>query len=438
MPSAAVHTSNDKSVSFELGTADPKTVSSLLALVEKERQNLGIRSYDTHGTSLEEVFLSLMEKESSENEKTQLASEPEKLTPGIDASPVGYGDTDTTKASPLSDGRKTSVFSQALVVCLKRFMIARRSFLPPILALACLLCASIIPLRYMVKRHETCAISANSDPDWATNLYLPTAGEYTVGGGNFADQTTFISPFDLTSYLGNITDFHVGSIPSGVTFSDFIASNYKNLSIGGLSLDPSSRQALITYQSQDGALSGPALLNLASNIMLNQIESSKGPKIVAQYSNFPGEAMRRVFSLSIPLHAHPFRSSSELPHRNCRRPQMDRILWSRCCKSTRLWKKTKYSDQRIIRLLSYLGCLPRLRRSVCRPRTRLDCQGNAAWKRFNSSRSPFGTPARGNASHPHWVDGCHCSIWIGEQSAIQGAWSFGGRTWKIQSESWKG
>ncbi|KAG8976224.1 hypothetical protein FRC05_004474 [Tulasnella sp. 425] len=287
VPSAAVHTSNDKSVSFELGTADPKTVSSLLALVEKERQNLGIRSYDTHGTSLEEVFLSLMEKESSENEKTQLASEPEKLTPGIDASPVGYGDTDTTKASPLSDGRKTSVFSQALVVCLKRFMIARRSFLPPILALACLLCASIIPLRYMVKRHETCAISANSDPDWATNLYLPTAGEYTVGGGNFADQTTFISPFDLTSYLGNITDFHVGSIPSGVTFSDFIASNYKNLSIGGLSLDPSSRQALITYQSQDGALSGPALLNLASNIMLNQIENSKGPKIVAQYSNFP-------------------------------------------------------------------------------------------------------------------------------------------------------
>ncbi|KAG8956898.1 hypothetical protein FRC00_004773, partial [Tulasnella sp. 408] len=285
-PSATIHTSNDKSVSFQLGTANPKVVSSLLALVESEKQNLGIKSYDTHGTSLEEVFLSLMEKENSESEK-QVAGDSEKLTPSIETSPVGYDDNDAVKASPLSDGRKTSVFSQALVICLKRFMVARRSFLPPILALACLLCASIIPLRYMTKRHESCAIKGDDDFYYTQNLYLPEAGRYGIGGGAIGDYTTVLSPFELTSYVGNITDFEVGPIPSGVAFNDFIAANYKNLSVGGLSLDPSSRQAVFAYWGEAYSLAGPALLNLASNIMLNQIENTSGPRIIAQHSEFP-------------------------------------------------------------------------------------------------------------------------------------------------------
>lgn len=285
-PSAAIHTSNDKSVSFQLGTANPKVVSSLLSLVESEKQNLGIKSYDTHGTSLEEVFLSLMEKENSETEK-RVSGDLEKPAPSIEASPVGYDDNDAVKASPLSDGRKTSVFSQALVICLKRFMVARRSFLPPILALACLLCASIIPLRYMTKRHESCAIKGDSDFYYTQSLYLPEAGSYGIGGGDIAEYKTVVSPFELTSYLGNITDFDVGPIPSGVAFNDFIAANYKNLSVGGLSLDSSSRQAVIAYWGEAYSLAGPALLNLASNIMLNQIENTSGPRIIAQHSEFP-------------------------------------------------------------------------------------------------------------------------------------------------------
>ncbi|KAG9049313.1 hypothetical protein FS837_010632 [Tulasnella sp. UAMH 9824] len=285
-PSATIHTSNDKSVSFQLGTANPKVVSSLLGLVESEKQNLGIKSYDTHGTSLEEVFLSLMEKENSESEK-QVAGDSEKLTPGVETSPVGYDDNDAVKASPLSDGRKTSVLSQALVICLKRFMVARRSFLPPILALACLLCASIIPLRYMTKRHESCAIKGDSDWYYTQNLYLPEAGRYGIRAGDIGEYSTVVSPFELTSYVGNITDFPVDPIPSGVTFNDFIAANYKNLSIGGLSLDSSSRQAVIAYWGEAYSLAGPALLNLASNIMLNQIENTSGPRIIAQHSEFP-------------------------------------------------------------------------------------------------------------------------------------------------------
>ncbi|KAG8968380.1 hypothetical protein FRB90_010822, partial [Tulasnella sp. 427] len=284
-PAASVHTFNDKSVSFQLGTADAKAVSGLLALVESERQQLRISSYDTHGTSLEEVFLSLMEKENSESEKTEEASQTEKLTPGVEATPISYDDG-AGKHSPLSDGRKTSAFSQALVICLKRFMVARRSFLGPILALACLLCAAIIPLRYMTKRHESCAAKVSDDFYYTQDLYLPTAGPYGVIGANGADMSTFVSPFQLTEYLGNITDFDVEAVPSGVTFDDFISLHYWNLSIGGVSLDVNTRQALIAYEGEAYSLAGPALLNLASNIMLNQIENTKGPRIIAQHSEF--------------------------------------------------------------------------------------------------------------------------------------------------------
>lgn len=335
-PNAKLISSFAPNASLQLGVRDPPTVASILALVESERERLGVAQYDTHGTSLEEVFLALMANEakvtstSSEEhmeKKEAPLSPPEKdspvdnpLVPVLSRAESEHIAARTTRT--LSDGRRISALAQALVIVRKRALIAKRSYVAPLIALAVLLCAACIPLSYLKHRHEDCTI--NQDLSFEQPLYLPDI--------QYPEMLTYtdvgilrpvVSPDNLTSSLPS-QYMDVATVPQGLTFEQEITANYRNLSLGGVSVDTGSLQALVAYESSSESLSGPALLNLATNVIANQIRGTTGARIIAQYANFPGTA--------------PLLESSHGPHdisglrrdillRHCRCVIMARLLW---------------------------------------------------------------------------------------------------------------
>ncbi|KAG8989430.1 hypothetical protein FRB93_003631 [Tulasnella sp. JGI-2019a] len=315
-PDASVISSFAPNASLELGTRDPPTVAAVLGLIETEKERLGITRYDTHGTSLEEVFLALMAQETSAT-SSEVTDGPEKKDAmEVPMVPV-LGKTESDRPASrisLSDGRKISVLAQALVIFHKRALVARRSYVAPLLAMAIVLCAGCIPLTYFNGRHEDCSI--NQDLDFITPLYLPelyTTLNTTYNNDNITSASgisaPIISPANATASL-DASSFPTASVPTNMTFSQDILANYRDLTIGGISIDPGTRQGLIAYESSSGSLAGASLLNLYSNVLGNEIRGTVGPRILAQYANFPatfsdstGEALEWLgfFSLGIAI-----------------------------------------------------------------------------------------------------------------------------------------
>ncbi|KAG8997749.1 hypothetical protein FRB94_007471 [Tulasnella sp. JGI-2019a] len=296
-PDTSVISSFAPNASLELGTRDPPTVAAVLGLIETEKERLGITRYDTHGTSLEEVFLALMAQETSAT-SSEVTDGPEKKDAmEVPMVPV-LGKTESDRPASrisLSDGRKISVLAQALVIFRKRALVARRSYVAPLLAMAIVLCAGCIPLTYFNGRHEDCSI--NQDLDFITPLYLPelyTTLNTTYNNDNITSASgisaPIISPANATASL-DASSFPTASVPTNMTFPQDILANYRDLTIGGISIDPGTRQGLIAYESSSGSLAGASLLNLYSNVLGNEIRGTVGPRILAQYANFPDFSM---------------------------------------------------------------------------------------------------------------------------------------------------
>ncbi|KAG8890900.1 hypothetical protein FRB98_002920 [Tulasnella sp. 332] len=290
-PEASIISSFAPNASLELVTRDPPTVAAVLSLIEAERAHLGIIQYDTHGTSLEEVFLSLMAREASPlplPSPSDLEKKGQTLNSLVPVLSKTESDRLLSPAS-LSDGRRISVFMQALVIFRKRALVARRSYVTTLLAMAIVLCAGCIPLTYFNGRHEDCSI--NQDLDFITPLYLPelyTTLNTTYNNDNITTTSgisaPIISPSNITGSLG-VPSYATASVPQNMTFEQDIAANYRDLTIGGISID--AGQALIAYESSSGSLAGASLLNLYSNVLGNKLRGTTGPRILAQYANFP-------------------------------------------------------------------------------------------------------------------------------------------------------
>jgi hypothetical protein len=260
-------------VSYHLKTKDSVTVEKVLQLLDDEKGFFHVTSYDVLGTSIEDIFLGLMhqgedpgnaEKMDSQSSPSLAMSEPEPLE--------------------LTDGRPMSPLSQAFTIFYKRALVARRSWLTPLLTVLIPVAGCCIPLVFMVGRPESCVTS--------TSLYLPSSPLDTLKFD--AEASIVTSPPNITKTLGETTVLlRTTSVADNATFIQTIEQNYRNLSLGGVSLNLQSGQSLVAWEATPPGMNGPAMLNLATNILYNGALNASGnggrnpALITATYEDFP-------------------------------------------------------------------------------------------------------------------------------------------------------
>lgn len=286
------HTSSPSphQVSYHLKSRDAVIVEQVLHLLDNGKATYNIASYDILGTSIEDIFLDLMSKE-------EVLNDPEKTPRDSDA------DFPTLKAGSmnLSKGRATSPAKQALTILHKRLMIARRSWLTPLLTVLIAVAGAAIPLVFISGRSQSCVRRVRNN---TVNipLYLPASPivPFTFG----PSSRTLLSPPGIITSLGSSAEFlRITDIADNATFVNTITDNYRNLSLGGVSLDFASGNSLIAWEASPPGITGPSMLNLASNFLLNNALNTSGntqgsPVIIrASYENFPAIAAGTLVSL---------------------------------------------------------------------------------------------------------------------------------------------
>jgi hypothetical protein len=260
-----------------LKTKDSAIVEKVLQLLDDEKANFHVVSYDVLGTSIEDIFLGLMDESPDEAEKRggQSSTSLPLPEPGV---------------LKLTDGRSMSPVSQAFTVFYKRALVARRSWLTPLLTVLIPVAGCCIPLVFMAGRPESCVttfLNATS-----TSLYLPTS---PLDNFQFdAEASIVTSPPNVTKTLGNTATFlRTTNVADNATFIQTIDQDYRNLSLGGISLDLQSGQSLVAWEATPPGINGPAMLNLATNILYNRAlnasgSAASGPALIsATYEEFP-------------------------------------------------------------------------------------------------------------------------------------------------------
>ncbi|KAM6499563.1 hypothetical protein JOM56_005071 [Amanita muscaria] len=257
---------------YRLNTRDVAVVARLLQLLGEEKSKFGIASYDVLGTSIEDVFLGLMEK----SETTALAENDKRSSNGTLDLPSGSITKDAGKGqSPvmrLTRGVPTSLFQQAFTIFYKRLLILRRSWLSPFLTVSVAVAAATIPTTFIVRDYQTCAnLLHNFSPD---SLYLPSA----ISSALVLAPHVVESPPGIVSTLGtSMARVPVTDVPDNATFVNTISNNYRDLTLGGISVNPTTGESLIAWEASPPGLLGPVMLNLVTNILYNQaINASSG------------------------------------------------------------------------------------------------------------------------------------------------------------------
>ncbi|KAF7436184.1 hypothetical protein PC9H_003010 [Pleurotus ostreatus] len=273
-------TSSPFLVCFHLKTRDPAAVEQVLRLLEEEKQVSGIASYEVLGTSVEDIFLDLMARHDDHPGMAEKASLSSSSSPG----------KPNTQGLELAPGRSVSPLHQAFTIFRKRALVARRSWLSPLLAVLIAIAGSTIPLVFITNREQTCTVRFRNSTNIA--LFLPESSLIPFGFGN--GSRVVVSPPAIVSGLGNATRFlRVNDVADNASFVATIEQSYRNLSLGGVSLDVESSNSLVAWEASSPGLMGPAMLNLASNILYNRALNSSGnsagtPNIIqASYEAFP-------------------------------------------------------------------------------------------------------------------------------------------------------
>ncbi|KAJ3722293.1 P-loop containing nucleoside triphosphate hydrolase protein [Lentinula raphanica] len=295
---ASLSVTSPRQASYHLKTKDPEAVENVLAMLDEKRNAFRIGSYDILGTSIEDIFLDLMHKDEA-NKATATSDEKERNS--VTSLESGSVQPESF-ASPLklTSGHAISPFRQALTIFHKRALIARRSWLPLALAVVVAVAASTIPLVFVRGRSPSCVKTFAT----STNipLYLP---ESPIDPFSLDDSSRVLdSPPGITSTLGNTTTiFRITDVSDNDTFVNDIKQNFRNLSLGGVSIDVNSGAALVAWEATAPGLTGPAMLNLASNILYNQALNSSDQTadtptlILANYESFPPVAAGTLFAL---------------------------------------------------------------------------------------------------------------------------------------------
>ncbi|KAF5385138.1 hypothetical protein D9615_001087 [Tricholomella constricta] len=272
---------------YHLKTRDAVVVGEVLKLLDGEKGTYNIASYDVLGTSIEDIFLDLMSK-------NDVSAGHENLTGTNSTSEI----IEPT-VMELANGRAMSPLKQALTIFYKRRLIARRSWLTPVLTILIAVAGATIPLVFIRGKQQNCIRRFSN----STNipLYLPNSPivPFTFG----PSSRVLTSPPGITSILGSSAAFfRITNVTDDAAFIDTIQQDYRNLSLGGFSLDLATGSSLIAWEASPPGLMGPSMLNLANNIHFNNaLNTSNGgstPTIIRTgYATFPPVGAGTLVSL---------------------------------------------------------------------------------------------------------------------------------------------
>jgi ATP-binding cassette, subfamily A (ABC1), member 3 len=279
-PHASMSSTSPQLISYHLKTKDLVIVEKVLQLLDDQKVSLHVTSYDVLGTSIEDIFLDLTnqaEKRNSQGSVSLASPEPEVLQ--------------------LTDGYPMSPLSQAITIFYKRALVARRSWLTPLLTVLIPVAGCSIPLVFMKGRPESCVTTFLNTT--STSLYLPTSPLDTLKLDGQASIVT--SPPNIAKSLGETaTLLRTTNVADNESFIQTINQDYRNLSIGGISLDLQSGRSLLAWEAAPPGISGPAILNLATNILYNHALNESGnaandPALIsANYQEFPVSRASRL------------------------------------------------------------------------------------------------------------------------------------------------
>ncbi|KAH7911599.1 hypothetical protein BJ138DRAFT_1062831 [Hygrophoropsis aurantiaca] len=292
-PDCSMSLSSPTQASYHLKSKEPTVVENVLQLLDDERAQLRVASYDVLGTSIEDIFLDLMARETRsstpDGEKSLSSSDimSERTVPDLlNSRPTSI----TPVVLNLTDGRPRSPFSQALTIFHKRALVARRSWLTPLLVVLIAVCGACIPLFYLSGQAATCTQKFKNET--VIPLYLPDSPLMLLAFGPESDILT--SPPDITETLGNSAMFLLTkNIANNATFVETIQQDYLNITNGGISIDTTTGNSLIAWEASPPGLMGPSMMNLATNILYNRALNASGdtagtPSIImANYASFP-------------------------------------------------------------------------------------------------------------------------------------------------------
>lgn len=276
-------------VCYHLKSKDPLVVEKVLQLLDDEGNTHNVVSCDVLGTTIEDIFLDLMSKEEvldvGEKVSRDTVALASSLKPGT---------------MQLANGQRMSPYRQAFTIFHKRLLIARRSWLTPLLTVLIAIAGACIPLVFMSGRQQSCI--KHFDNATSIPLYLPSSFliPFTLG----YTSRVAVSPPEIISTLGSSTDFfRVTNLPDNASFVNYIEANYRNLSLGGVSFDLAEQTALVAWEASSPGFTSASMLNLASNVLYNNAlnmsgNTAKAPTLIrATYSPFPPTAAGTLFSL---------------------------------------------------------------------------------------------------------------------------------------------
>ncbi|EIN14277.1 hypothetical protein PUNSTDRAFT_96008 [Punctularia strigosozonata HHB-11173 SS5] len=265
---------------FHLKTKDPRTVEASLRILSADAHEFSVVSYDVHGTSIEDIFLGLI----ATNDKTLTLPEKKVDTEKSQTSSIQSlpPDNATTVALQLTTGRPRSPYSQAFTIFHKRVMIARRSWLTPALAILVAICGACIPIFFISNRSKTCATTFHSSE--VLPLYFPISPLTFVNTRRGSD--ILVTPPGIASDLGvTAATLNISNIQDNSTFVSDIQQNFRNLSLGGVSINTNSLESLVAWEATAPGYTGPTMLNLASNVLYNRALNQSGFALTSSIIN---------------------------------------------------------------------------------------------------------------------------------------------------------
>ncbi|KLO20603.1 P-loop containing nucleoside triphosphate hydrolase protein [Schizopora paradoxa] len=289
-PDSYMESFTSSTASYHLKLRDPATVQRILERLEHDRSELSIATYDLHSTSMEDIFLKLM-KDHGEGLQDEIITEEK------DSESLGAGDSatesDGSRILKLTSGRRRSPLAQALTIFHKRCIIARRSWLTPLLTVVIAVAGSCVPLFFLDNRAETCV--KQFDETFPVPMFLPSSGEQLILEiASAGDASVLSSPPGVVDTLGNVTvGLSTQDIQDNATFVSDIRANFQNFSLGGVSIDENTGDSLVAWEASPPGTLGPSVLNLATNILYNRALNSTGRStgtpnlILANLQNFP-------------------------------------------------------------------------------------------------------------------------------------------------------
>ncbi|KAF9235154.1 hypothetical protein BU15DRAFT_78325 [Melanogaster broomeanus] len=269
-PQCALTQPSPMHAAYHLKSKDSVVVQEVLKLLDDEGNQYHIASYDVSGTSIEDIFLDLMHGETRDGT-------PDSGEKSIHSPPGASGPTVADFAQPLSIP--------------PRALVARRSWLTPVLTVLTAVCGACVPLFYLSDQTPSCTDAFENQT--VDSLYLPDSPVAFTSLGSSSGVLT--SPPDITSSILGQTNMNLltDNISDNATFVSTIQRDYLNIPLGGISIDIQTGNSLIAWEANPPGLAGLTLMNLATNTLYNLALNVSGdvggtPSIImANYASFP-------------------------------------------------------------------------------------------------------------------------------------------------------